>query len=134
MTQNEIAGLLRKRRAAYEQLAAGAGALLPERLYWTERALLRLVQLVATQRLSQLAAVRLPVEGQAPLMTNTTEELREGLVEAMAEAALGGHELGPWEDVENGYEARCNSCGLTTWLGYDGLRYSLLEDTCTGPG
>jgi hypothetical protein len=131
MTEHELAGLFRKRRAAYEQLAAAAETLLPERLYWTERALLRLVQAVATQRLRQLAAVRLPVEEKAP---SVTAGLREGMLEAIAEAALGGHELGQWEQVDNGYEARCSSCGMSTWLGHDGLRYSLLEDTCTGPG
>lgn len=67
-------------------------------------------------------------------MTDAEEALRESLLEAMTEAALGGHELGPWELVSqryaDGYEARCSLCGLTTWVGREGLRYSLLEDTC----
>ena len=73
----------------------------------------------------------------------TEHELRESLLEAMAEAALGGHELFHWLPVEEehvgGYEATCALCGLTTWVGPEGLRYSLLEDVCprsisdTGP-
>lgn len=54
------------------------------------------------------------------------------MIEAMAEAALGGHELSQWEQVDNGYQARCSLCGMTSWLGPDGLRYSVLEDKCPG--
>ena len=64
----------------------------------------------------------------------TEHELRESLLEAMAEAALGGHELGHWAAVADehtgGYEAACSLCGLSTWVGPEGLRYSLLEDVC----
>ena len=58
--------------------------------------------------------------------------LNESLLDAMAEAALGVHALGKWEAVENGYQALCARCGMTTWVGPSGLRYSLLEDVCPG--
>lgn len=58
------------------------------------------------------------------------EQVREAHLEAMAEAALGGHELGQWQQVENGWQAECKRCHMTTWLGTTGLRYSVLEDVC----
>ena len=65
----------------------------------------------------------------------TSQQLRESLLEAQAEAALGGHELEPFQAVDTisgGYEARCKLCQMTTWVGENGLRYSLLEDRCKG--
>lgn len=56
--------------------------------------------------------------------------VKEALLEAMAEAALGGHDLGEWEEVENGWQARCGRCDKTIWIGNEGLRYSMLEDFC----
>ena len=69
-------------------------------------------------------------------MSSVDDETRlnESLLEAMAEAALGGHTLGSWRTVESGYEARCADCGMTTWVGRDGLRYSLLEGACQQQG
>lgn len=120
---------LQRRARAYRQLLSGSEALLAgSRLYWTERGLLQLVRTIASQRLGQLAAV-MP-DRATPAAAPTV--LREAMLEAMAEAALGGHELGEWETVENGYEARCSLCGMSTWLGYEGLRYSILEDECSG--
>ena len=58
-------------------------------------------------------------------------EVREAHLEAMATAALGGHELGDWEQVENGWQASCCRCGRTTWIGNNGLRYGVLEDNCS---
>lgn len=49
--------MLRLRRAGYEQLAAGARTVRAGPLYWTERALLGLVQALAERRLEQLGAV-----------------------------------------------------------------------------
>lgn len=57
---------------------------------------------------------------------------REAHLEAIAEAALGGHELGEWHEVENGWQAACKLCQATTWIGKNGLRYSLLENSCSG--
>jgi len=47
----------------------------------------------------------------------TREKLREAILEAQAEAALGGHELGPFKEVDTitgGYEARCKLCAAET--------------------
>ena len=120
---------LQMRARAYRQLLSGSESLLEgDRLYWTEKALLTLLRELSRRRLQQLAAAW-PEPGP-------TEEapaaLRESMIEAMAEAALGGHELSQWEPVENGYQARCSLCDMTTWLGPDGLRYSVLEDECPG--
>ena len=57
MTEQTIEELLRPRREAYEQLAAGAQTLRAGPLSWTERALLRLVEALARRRLEQLGAV-----------------------------------------------------------------------------
>lgn len=120
---------LQMRARAYRQLLSGSESLLEgDRLYWTEKALLTLLRELSRRRLQQLAAAW-PEPGP-------TEEapaaLKESMIEAMAEAALGGHELSQWEPVENGYQARCSLCDMTTWLGPDGLRYSVLEDECPG--
>lgn len=61
-------------------------------------------------------------------MENTS--LRQAIVEAQAEAALGGHQLDPFAEVENGYQVTCTLCGITSWVGFQRLRYSLLEDEC----
>ena len=58
------------------------------------------------------------------------DQFREALLESQVEAALGGHDLAGWEEVENGWQARCSQCQMTTWVGDVGLRYSLLEDRC----
>lgn len=63
-----------------------------------------------------------------------TPEVKEAMLEAVIEAALGGHDLGAWERVDddgNEFQARCKLCGMTTWVG-GSLRYSILEDTCPG--
>jgi hypothetical protein len=62
------------------------------------------------------------------------QELRDALLEAQAEAALGGHDLTPFEPVENGHQATCQRCGMTSWVGHSGVRYSLLEDVCEDEG
>jgi len=60
----------------------------------------------------------------------TIDSLRLAILEALAEAALGGHELAPFEAIENGYQAVCTRCGATSWVGTQGLRYSLLANIC----
>lgn len=57
-------------------------------------------------------------------------EFKEAMLEAQAEAALGGHQLRPFEPVANGYQAYCECCDKTTWVGPQGIRYSLLADRC----
>ena len=59
------------------------------------------------------------------------QPMRAAHLEAMAEAALGGHELGEWEQVENGWQVVCKLCKSTTWIGENGLRYSLLGESCS---
>jgi hypothetical protein len=41
-------------------------------------------------------------------------------------------EFEPVDTVTGGYQARCMLCRCTTWVGQNGLRYSLLEETCPG--
>lgn len=62
----------------------------------------------------------------------TNESLRLAILEAQIEAALGGHELEAYEEVENGYQAVCSRCGATSWVGHQGLRYTMLENICPG--
>ncbi|MCC6606142.1 MAG: hypothetical protein IT327_23245 [Anaerolineae bacterium] len=62
----------------------------------------------------------------------TIDSLRLAILEAQIEAALGGHELETFEEVANGYQAACVRCGVTSWVGTQGLRYSLLENICSG--
>lgn len=62
----------------------------------------------------------------------TIDSFRLAILEALAEAALGGHELEAFAAVENGYQTRCARCGATSWVGTQGLRYTLLENTCSG--
>jgi hypothetical protein len=53
--------------------------------------------------------------------------------EARAQAALGGHDLGPFDEVEDdegpaGWQATCRLCGRTVWVGASGLMYTLLAN------
>jgi hypothetical protein len=60
--------------------------------------------------------------------------LKENLLEAAVEAALQGHDLAPWEQVdERGLEwqAVCKQCGRSVWVSSRTL-YSLLEERCPG--
>ena len=55
---------------------------------------------------------------------------RAVILEVMTIAALAGHDLGPFDEVDNGYQAACRRCGMTVWVGRQGLIYSLLGDEC----
>ena len=112
---------------AYRQLVAGADTLLGGQLFWTERVLLNLVSRLYRRRLLQLSGLLDDIGWE-----DAAGVVREALLDAMAEAALGGHDLGEWELVDNGYQARCLRCSMTSWIGHDGVRYSLLEDSCPG--
>lgn len=57
MAEQELRQGLRQKWEAYEQLAGAAHVLRAGRLFWTERALLRLVESIAWRRLEQLEAV-----------------------------------------------------------------------------
>jgi len=124
--REEIKDRLLLKWLAYSQLFQGADGLLDAgTLFWTERLLLRLVRALSAQRLEQLDAV-LP---ERPLINEA--QVKEALLDAAAEAALGGHELGEWTAVEDGWQSTCSRCGRTTWVGETGVRYSLLDDSCS---
>jgi hypothetical protein len=57
--------------------------------------------------------------------------LEINMLTCMFEAAAGGHELGRWVKVRDGYEAKCQKCGLATYAS-NGSLYSFLEDVCVG--
>ena len=44
----------------------------------------------------------------------TDPQAKAAQLEAMAEAVLGGHDLGEWIEVDNGWQAACRPCGMTT--------------------
>lgn len=130
MGLDEIKTKLKLKKLAYGQLFQGADDLLEDgTLFWTERLLLRLVRHLAGIRMQQVGEV-LPARGEETAVGT----VKEALLEAMAEAALGGHDLGEWEEVESGWQAKCGRCGRTTWIGDNGLRYGLLECRCLSEG
>ena len=56
-------------------------------------------------------------------------QARESILESQVNAALAGHDIGPFEDVDTtagGYQAACRRCAKTVWVGDQGLIYSLL--------
>ena len=58
--------------------------------------------------------------------------LKENMLEAAVEAAVQGHELGEWEQVDEAgreWEARCAVCGRTTFVS-DTVRYSVPGESC----
>ncbi len=58
---------------------------------------------------------------------------KESILAIQVNAALSGHDLGPFEPVEvltGGYEARCRKCNQSAWVGDSGLMYSLLGEEC----
>jgi hypothetical protein len=57
---------------------------------------------------------------QRGTLCNGEAVLRESILETQVDAALAGHDLGPFERVENGYQARCRRCGQTAWVGESG--------------
>jgi hypothetical protein len=64
---------------------------------------------------------------------SSESRLRENVLEAQVEAAFQGHDLGPFEPVENtitGFQAVCRKCGQSIWVGKNGLMYSLLGERC----
>jgi anti-anti-sigma regulatory factor len=58
------------------------------------------------------------------------QSLRKTIIETQAEASLGGHDLGPFEPSERGYQAECRKCGGKVWVRESGAVHSLLEERC----
>lgn len=71
-------------------------------------------------------------------MPANTAEVRESMLEIAVNAAAAGHDLTGFEPVQdadgepNGYQAHCNLCSMSAWVGDNGLHYSLLADVCPG--
>ena len=64
-------------------------------------------------------------------MEDQTEHMKESVLQAQVEAALQGHDLTPFEPVDNrGYQATCRRCGKSVWVAESGLMYSILSDSC----
>jgi len=68
----------------------------------------------------------------------TNDDTREAILEAQVNAALSGHDIGPFEEVTDringGYEAHCRKCDKSVWVSRKGMIYSLLGDACEGEG
>ena len=77
----------------------------------------------------RVRAAEIPESHLAPL-----DDTRGAILHARVNAALSGHDLGPFDEVDNGYQAACRRCGKTVWVGESGLLYSLLGDACQGEG
>jgi len=63
----------------------------------------------------------------------STKDAKESILSIQVDAALSGHDLGPFEPVEvltGGYEARCRKCDQSAWVGDSGLMYSLISNRC----
>ena len=62
----------------------------------------------------------------------------ESMLSIAVNAAAGGHDLSGFEPVvdadgqPNGHQATCRRCGLSAWVGDNGVIYSLLDDVCPG--
>jgi len=126
MNKKEVETRLKLKLWAYTQLYQGADDLLQDgAIFWTERLLLRLVRRFSSVRLQQVNAA-LPAVKERTAESN----VQEAMWQTMAEATLGGHDLGNFERVESGWQAKCRQCGHTTWVGDDGLRYGLLDAGC----
>ena len=101
--------------------------------------------IVETERCTKMIGVRrLPLqicEAYQELRQTSQEEaeriLKENLLHCAAEAALGGHDLGEWQQTEGpgivGYEARCKRCKKTAYASQLAV-YSVLADVCPGEG
>ena len=129
MSAEEIDHLVRLKWLAYNDLQMSIQVLLFEEktIYWLERRLLKLVRWFALARIKQLAS------GVPTLDINGKEaRLDKSNAEALAEAEAGNHKLGQWASANGGWRAICQVCGKSTWLSLEGLRYSWLDEPCTG--
>lgn len=64
-----------------------------------------------------------------------TEAVRSIHLETMIKAALGGHDLGQWNFVDNGWRVQCRHCQKIIWIGdhhWSGFVVNHLDDVCNG--
>jgi hypothetical protein len=60
-----------------------------------------------------------------------TKSAKAATLEAQVNAALSGHDIGPFEPVDpriGGWQAECRRCHQTVWVGDSGVMYSLLGE------
>ena len=127
--KQEIESKISKIKAAYRELYLGSLSLLElDSTYWTERWLLKIVNRIAGQRLKQIGNVSAFLPD-----TQNDDQLKANMLEVQVEASLAGHDLGGWEETEdgNGYQAVCGNCGKSVYVSGKTV-YSILEETCPG--
>lgn len=64
-------------------------------------------------------------------MGKVSHESKKTILEVQVDAALQGHDLGPFEPVDpdiGGWQVACRKCEKTVWVGQYGVMYSLLGD------
>ena len=127
MKAQDVEDKFNRIRAAYQHLFLGSTELLElDSLFWTEKVLLKLVNLLSQKRIQRINTI-------LPRKHTDAENsiLRANMLEAQAVAALGGHQLGEWEEVEEdaGFQATCSACGGSVFVSSSTL-YSILTDTC----
>ena len=127
MDTQAVKDKFKRMRAAYQHLFLGSLELLElDALFWTEKLLLMLVYLLSQKRIQGLNALL-----SHELTEDENINLRANMLEAQASAALGGHQLGEWEELEDneGFQATCSACGGSLFVS-DSTLYSILADTC----
>jgi hypothetical protein len=90
-----------------------------------------IVVAVIYRQAGRVKAAEIPESHLAPL-----EDTRAAILESQVNAAMQGHDLGPFEPVDpeiGGYQAACRRCAKTVWVGDNGIMYSLLAERCPGP-
>ena len=129
MSAKEIDNLVRLKWLAYNDLQLSIQILFfqEKTIHWLEKVLLKWVRQISKNRIKQLAPGIL-----TPDLNEDDQKLRKISEEARAEAEAGNHKLSSWVSGHEGWRANCQVCGRTTWLGLDGLRFSWLDELCTG--
>ncbi len=131
MDKEQLEDKFGKMKAAYKSLFIVSISLLElGAIHWTERILLRLVHALSKQRLGQ-------IKGAFPddVTGEDEKQLKENMLEARIEAALGNHHLGEWGQLEDGqgYQAACANCGGTVFVNHKTI-YTILQDRCPSTG
>ena len=129
MSAKQIDDLVRLKWLAYNDLQMSIQILFfqEKTINRLEKVQLKLVRQIAQTRIKQLAPSIL-----TPDLNEDDDKLQKSSEEARAEAEAGNHKLGGWVSGHGGWRAICQVCGKTTWLGLDGLRFSWLDEPCTG--